>query len=302
MSKKIVITGGAGFIGSHLTEVLSENYDVKVADNLSSGKKKFVSENIEFEKIDIRDKNKVIESFKDADKVFHFAANPKVNTFPEDKERDFSINLEGTKNVLDACINTGVEELIFASSSVVYGEETEIPTSEKHILEPISMYGATKSGGEKMCKVYAETFDLDLTIVRLANIVGCRNQKGVIYDFINKLQQNPEKLEILGNGKQKKSYLHIEDTTEAIIKAWKSKQTTFNIGSKDSIKVDKIAEIVTDEMALDPEITYTGGDRGWQGDVPEMRLDIQKLKNQGWSPENNSAESVRKTAKELLKQ
>jgi len=193
-----------------------------------------------------------------------------------------------------------VDEVVFASSSVVYGEEAKIPTPEDANLDPISMYGATKCGGEHMCKVYSEIFDMDLTIVRLANIVGGRNPKGVIYDFIHKLKDNPEKLTILGNGKQKKSYLHVEDTVRGFIKAWKSDKTTFNIGSEDSIDVDGIADIVADEMDIDPEYEYTGGEKGWKGDVPEMRLSIDKLKNEGWNPEKNSAESVRKTVRELL--
>lgn len=163
------------------------------------------------------------------------------------------------------------------------------------------MYGATKAGGEHICKVYAETFDLNLTILRLANIIGPRNQKGVIYDFIQKLKENPAELEILGNGKQKKSYLYIDDTIDAIIKAWRSKQKIYNIGSEDSISVDEIADIVADEMEINPDYSYTGGKKGWKGDVPEMRLSIEKLKQEGWEPSRNSKESVRKTVKELLK-
>jgi UDP-glucose 4-epimerase len=162
------------------------------------------------------------------------------------------------------------------------------------------MYGATKAGGEHMCQVYQQIFDLNLTIVRLANIVGGRNQKGVIYDFIHKLKDNPEKLVILGNGKQRKSYLHVSDTVSGILSAWKSEETMFNIGSEDSIDVDGIAEIVADEMDLNPEYEYTGGEKGWDGDVPEMRLSIEKLRGTGWKPGHDSKESVRETAREIL--
>ena len=155
--------------------------------------------------------------------------------------------------MLEAGEASDVDNLVFASSSVVYGEDVPIPTEEEESLNPISMYGATKAGGEHMCQIYQQIFDLNLTIVRLANIVGGRNQKGVIYDFIHKLKDTPEKLVILGNGKQRKSYLHVSDTVSGILSAWKSEETVFNIGSEDSIDVAGIAEIVVAEMALNPE-------------------------------------------------
>lgn len=290
----ITVTGGAGFIGSHLVETLSEDHDVKVIDNLSSGRRDNLS-GIEIIEKDVVD----VEPSELGDVVFHFAANPKVNTFPDDRERDFHDNLLGTKKLLDACVESGVSAIVFASSSVVYGEDAEIPTPESHPMDPISMYGATKAGGEHLCQVYSKTFDIDLTIVRLANIVGGRNPKGVIYDFVHKLKERPEKLEILGNGKQKKSYIHVEDTVNGIIHAWKS-GGVFNIGNQDSTSVDRIADIVAEEMGLDPEYEYTGGEKGWTGDVPEMRLDIQKLEAEGWSPSASSDEAVRKTAREIL--
>jgi len=298
---RIAITGGAGFIGSNLAEELAEDHEVVIVDNLSSGLEQNIPDNVEFENIDIKNGD-LKEVFSGVDAVFHLAANPKVNTFPDDRDKDFDENLTGTKRVLEACEHNEVSDLIFTSSSVVYGEDAPIPTREEENMDPISMYGATKAGGEHMCQVYQQIFDLDLTIVRLANIVGGRNQKGVIYDFIHKLRDNPEKLVILGNGKQRKSYLHVSDTVSGIISAWKSNETVFNSGSEDSIDVDGIAEIVADEMNLNPEYEYTGGEKGWDGDVPEMRLSIEKLKETGWKPENNSSESVRKTVKELLNQ
>ena len=296
---KVTVTGGAGFIGSRLSEQLLENHDVKILDNLSSGQKKNIPEKAELVEADIKEDD-LEEAFKDVDAVFHLAANPKVNTFPDDRDKDFEENLTGTKRVLEACENAEVEELVFASSSVVYGEDAEIPTPEDANMDPISMYGATKCGGEHVCQVYQQIFDLDLTIVRLANIVGGRNQKGVIYDFIHKLKDNPEKLVILGNGKQRKSYLHVSDAVSGIISACKSDETVFNIGSEDSIDVDGIADIVADEMNLEPDYEYTGGEKGWEGDVPEMRLSIERLKETRWQPEHDSSSSVRKTVKELL--
>lgn len=296
---KIAVTGGAGFIGSHLCEKLSDKHEIIALDNLSSGKTGNLPEKLELVEADIKEDD-LEEIFSEVDVVFHLAANPKVNTFPDDRDKDFDENLRGTKRVLEACEKTGVDELVFTSSSVVYGEDAEIPTPEDANMDPISMYGATKAGGEHMCQIYQQIFDIDLTIVRLANIVGGRNPKGVIYDFIHKLKDNPEKLVILGNGKQRKSYLHVSDTVSGILSAWKSDKTVFNIGSEDSIDVDGIAEIVAEEMDLDPEYEYTGGEKGWDGDVPEMRLEIEKLKETGWRPEQNSSSSVRKTVQELL--
>lgn len=293
------MTGGAGFIGSHLCEKLSDKHEIIALDNLSSGKTGNLPEKLELVEADIKEDD-LEEIFSEVDVVFHLAANPKVNTFPDDRDKDFDENLRGTKRVLEACEKTGVDELVFTSSSVVYGEDAEIPTPEDANMDPISMYGATKAGGEHMCQIYQQIFDIDLTIVRLANIVGGRNPKGVIYDFIHKLKDNPEKLVILGNGKQRKSYLHVSDTVSGILSAWKSDKTVFNIGSEDSIDVDGIAEIVAEEMDLDPEYEYTGGEKGWDGDVPEMRLEIEKLKETGWRPEQNSSSSVRKTVQELL--
>ena len=298
---RAAITGGAGFIGSRLAEELLKQHQVKIIDNLSSGNRVNIPEEAEFEKIDIK-QGELKYAFQDVDTVFHFAANPKVNTFPDDRDKDFDENLKGTKNVLEACEASDVDNLVFASSSVVYGEDVPIPTEEEENLNPISMYGATKAGGEHMCQVYQQIFDLNLTIVRLANIVGGRNQKGVIYDFIHKLKDNPEKLVILGNGKQRKSYLHVSDTVSGILSALESEDTVFNIGSEDSIDVDGIAEIVADEMDLNPEYEYTGGEKGWDGDVPEMRLSVGKLRGMGWKPEHDSNSSVRKTVREILEQ
>ena len=296
---RIAITGGAGFVGSHLAEELTEEHEVIIFDNLSSGREDNIPDDARFYEIDIKE-GIPQDHLEDVDVMFHLAANPKVNTFPEDRDKDFRENLEGKKNVLDACVDADVDDIVFTSSSVVYGEEADIPTPEEHVLDPISQYGATKAGGEHMMRVYGRTFDLDATIVRLANIVGGRNPKGVTYDFVKKLEDEPSELTILGNGKQKKSYLHVEDTVEGIISAWRAEETVFNIGNHDSTSVDRIADIVADEMGIDPDYSYTGGEKGWTGDVPEMRLDIEKLRAEGWSPSKSSDEAVRKTARELI--
>ncbi len=228
------------------------------------------------------------------------AANPSVNSFPDDRESDFRDNCVATKRLLDAAADSEIDEFVFASSSVVYGEDADIPTPEDAPLEPISMYGVTKATCERMSHLYADRFGFDATVVRLANIVGGRARKGVTYDFVEKLQENPEELEILGNGRQKKSYLEAEDAVAAMEAARSAPGSVYNVGSRDSVSVTRIAEIVSDVMGLDPEFSYTGGRRGWSGDVPEMRLDISALAEESdWEPAMSSEEAVRATAEAL---
>ncbi|MFB6245535.1 MAG: NAD-dependent epimerase/dehydratase family protein [Candidatus Nanohaloarchaea archaeon] len=296
---EVAVTGGAGFLGSHLAEKLLERGNrVRVLDNLSSGKKENIPEEADFRNVDIvrDDLEDHLESVK---AIFHFAANPSVQTFPKDRNADFEQNLQGTKKVLDAAADSGVEEIVFASSSVVYGENAQVPTPEEAKFDPISMYAATKCGCEHLARVYSDRFDIDLTILRYANIIGPRNHKGVVYDFVKKLEEDDRKLEILGNGRQRKSYLYVDEAVRATISAWKSGEKVLNIGSEDAISVTEIADIVSDVMGLDPEYSYTGGEKGWAGDVPEMRLDITRIEKLSGEIGRNSRESVRRTARTL---
>jgi len=203
-----------------------------------------------------------------------------------------------------------IKALAFTSSSTVYGEAKEIPTPEDYgPLEPISVYGGAKLAAEALIAGYAHTFDIKAVVFRLANIIGKRSNHGVIYDFINKLKATPHRLEILGDGTQRKSYLHVSDTVEAMLYLFKEflKEDkiydAYNIGSEDWITVTEIAEIVSREMGLNPEFYFTGGvdgGRGWKGDVKIMLLNIEKAKAKGWKPKMNSKEAVERTVKELL--
>jgi len=297
---KVLITGGAGFIGSHLSELLVRRTDLTVLDNLSSGTRSLVPDEARFVEKDLAEDD-IQPELEEVDVVYHLAANPSVNSFPEDRDADFHDNCVATKRLLDAAADSGVEQFVFASSSVVYGENADIPTSEDAPLEPISMYGATKAACERMSRLYADRFDFDTTVVRLANIVGGRAQKGVTYDFVEKLRDSPEELEILGDGRQKKSYLEAEDAVAAMEAARRAPGSVYNIGSRDSVSVTRIAEIVSDVMDINPDFNYTGGRRGWSGDVPEMRLDVSALvEDSDWRPTAGSEESVRATAESLL--
>ncbi|RLI83276.1 UDP-glucose 4-epimerase [Archaeoglobales archaeon] len=300
---RILVTGGAGFIGSHVVDKLIEmGNEVVVYDNLSSGKIEFVNENAEFVRMDlVKDVDKI--ELKNFDEVWHLAANPDVRIGEQSPSKIYENNIQATYNLLEAMRKAGVKRMIFTSTSTVYGE-AEIPTSEDHPTYPISIYGASKLACEALILSYCHTFDIQSWIYRFANVIGRRSNHGVIFDFIHKLLKNPEKLEILGDGEQNKSYIYIDDCVEAMLHGLKANEkiNIFNIGSDDQIKVKKIAEIVSKAMGLDPEFVFTGGRRGWKGDVPVMFLSNEKLKKLGWKPRYNSEDAVKMTVKDLLEE
>ncbi|USH00415.1 SDR family NAD(P)-dependent oxidoreductase [Thermococcus argininiproducens] len=313
---KILVTGGAGFIGSHLVDrLMEEGYEVRVLDDLSAGSlenlKKWINhERFEFMQGDMRDLEILKKAVDGVDAVFHLAANPEVRIGSQSPQLLYETNVLITYNLLEAMRERRIKLLAFTSSSTVYGEAKRIPTPEDYgPLEPISVYGGAKLAAEALISGYAHTFDIKAVVFRLANIIGKRSNHGVIYDFINKLKANPDRLEILGDGTQRKSYLHVSDTIEAMLYLFKEflKEDkiydAYNIGSEDWITVTEIAEIVSREMGLSPEFYFTGGvdgGRGWKGDVKIMLLSIEKAKAKGWKPKMNSREAVEKTVRELL--
>ncbi|MGC9069219.1 MAG: NAD-dependent epimerase/dehydratase family protein [Thermoprotei archaeon] len=306
--KRVLVTGGAGFIGSHLVDALMEGgYEVVVLDNLSSGHLENMARWMEnprfkFIKGDLLNQQEVLNALNGCDLVFHLAANPEVRIGSTDPVIHFRENIQATFNLLEAIRKVGnVKRLVFTSSSTVYGEAS-VPTSEDHPLEPISIYGASKLSCEALIMAYAKSYGFNVLILRLANIVGPRSRHGVIVDFIKKLRKNPEELEILGDGTQKKSYLYISDCINALLLDLTG---VFNVGSEDQIDVLTIAKIVSEEMGLKPKLKITGGvdnGRGWIGDVKNMLLDVSKIKKMGWRPKFNSIESVRIATKALIKE
>lgn len=313
---KVLVTGGAGFIGSHLVDhLMEEGYEVRVLDDLSAGSLENLKgwidhERFEFMQGDLRRRDVCEKAVKGVDVIFHLAANPEVRIGAQSPELLYETNVLITYNLLEAIRKEDIKALAFTSSSTVYGEAKKIPTPEDYgPLEPISVYGGAKLAAEALIAGYAHTFDIKAVVFRLANIIGKRSNHGVIYDFINKLKANPHRLEILGDGTQKKSYLHVSDTVEAMLYLFKEflKEDkiydAYNIGSEDWITVTEIAEIVSREMGLNPEFYFTGGvngGRGWKGDVKIMLLNIEKAKAKGWKPKMNSKEAVEKTVRELL--
>lgn len=311
LEKKILVTGGTGFIGSHLVDCLMKKGNrVLVFDNLSSGRMEFIEHHLEnpdfsFVKGDLLNAEAIETACKDVDMVYHVAANPDVKLGASDTKVHLDQNILATYNLLEAMRKSNAKKIAFTSTSTVYGEASIMPTPEDYgPLIPISLYGASKLACEALITSYSHTFDMQAWIFRFANIVGPRSTHGITVDFIKKLKENSHRLEILGDGKQEKSYLHVSECVNSILFAIeKSKEEVniFNIGSEDTISATEIGKIVVEEMGLSGvEFTYTGGSRGWKGDVPRMRLGIEKLKTIGWKPEYTSERSVRETARAVL--
>jgi UDP-glucose 4-epimerase len=311
---KALVTGGAGFIGSHIVDYLiRSDKPVRVVDNLVSGSLDNLIQWIdhplfEFHEIDLLDKEKVNAAMSGCDQVYHLAANPEVNAKNASPEDHFRQNIEATFNLLEAMRQDNKQRFIaFTSTSTVYGEPNQIPTLESYgPTAPISLYGASKLACEGLLSAYASMYGFRAVIFRLANVVGPRSNHGVIYDFIGKLRETPDRLVVLGDGTQSKSYLYIDDCIDGIMHGIDNGGVVdiFNIGSEDRTNVLEIAEVVKEEMGLSgAEISLTGGvdgGRGWKGDVKVMQLDMNWLKQTGWSPKFSSVEAVRQTAKAMI--
>ncbi|PSQ65864.1 MAG: UDP-glucose 4-epimerase [Halobacteriales archaeon SW_9_67_24] len=300
--KRLLVTGGAGLVGSQLAARLAADNAVLVADDLSKGSRERVPDGVEFVEADMTDPDDVARVVtEDLDGVFHFAAYTDTNY--ANPRQLFEENGAMTYNVLERMDEVGVANVAFTSSSTVYGE-APMPTPEDYApLEPISIYGASKLADEGILSTYAHSHDFTVWLFRFANIVGPHQRGNVVPDFIEKLDDDPHRLEILGDGRQEKSYLHVTDCVDAIqhvVGHTDRAMNTYNLGTRTTTSVTRIADIVAEEMGLDPEYAYTGGDRGWAGDVPRMRLSIEKLVALGWSPELPSDEAIRRGARELI--
>ncbi|QZX98768.1 NAD-dependent epimerase/dehydratase family protein [Halobaculum rubrum] len=299
-----LVTGGGGLIGSHLAGHLQSEYDadVRVADDFSKGDRDRIPDGVDVIEADLTDEAETREAVTaDLDVVFHLAAYTDTNF--DDDRRLFEENTEMTYNVLEAMEDAGVPNLAFTSSSTVYGEAPR-PTPEDYApLEPISIYGSSKLADEALISTYAKSYGFTAWVYRFANIVGPYQRGNVVPDFIQKLQADPDELEILGDGRQEKSYLHVTDCVDAmchVVEHGERDLNTYNLGSRTTTSVNRIADIVAGEMGLDPEYSYTGGDRGWTGDVPKMRLSVEKLAALGWEPPASSDDAVRAATRDLL--
>ncbi len=310
-SMKCLVTGGAGFVGSHLVDVLVDSgHEVVIFDNFSSGREDFIShhgDSISLIRGDLLDLNAVKSSMEGIDIVFHLAANPDIRLGTEITDTDLKQGTIATYNILESMRVAGVKKIAFASSSVVYGEADVMPTPEDYgPLFPISLYGASKLGSEALITSWVGTFGLQAWLFRFANIVGARGTHGVIFDFIHKLRDDSTRLEVLGNGRQEKSYMEVIDCATAMLRMVESSDlpiNCFNLGSNDTCSVRRIAEIVVEVSGLpDVSIEYTGGDRGWAGDVPKAMLDPSKMNAAGFTTRFDSEAAVRHTAETLMQE
>jgi UDP-glucose 4-epimerase len=307
---KALVTGGAGFIGSHVVDrLVDQGWSVVVYDNLSTGFARHLERacstgRVELVHADILDDEPLAAAMDGASTVFHLAANADVRGGKIDRRVDLEKNVIGTHKVLEAMCKTGAERIVFTSSATVYGEPDRFPTPEDHPLIQTSLYGASKLSAEAMIQAYAEYFGIRSYVFRFVSWVGERYSHGVIFDFVNKLRADPGRLEILGDGNQRKSYLHVEDGIQGVFVGLEKIQGTkviLNLGHDDFVTVTRLAEIVCQEMGLEGvSFRLTGGIRGWAGDSPFVHLDTSRIKRAGFRPRISIEEGIRRTVRYLL--
>jgi UDP-glucose 4-epimerase len=308
---RALVTGGAGFIGSHLVDrLLAEGYHVIAVDNLARGKTQNLARSaahpgFEYVHLDLRDMDRLLVAMRGVQTVFHLAAHADVRQGASDTRVDLENGTIATWNVLEAMRLNDVSAIVFASSATVYGETSTMPISENYGPElPISIYGASKLSSEAFISAFSHTFDFRCWIYRFANIIGARRKQGVVYDFVNRLTQNPSSLEVLGDGSQRKPYLHISDCIDGILFGYshaRERINLFNLASEDVTEVRAIVDIVLGEMGLsDARVVYGKGDRGWPGDAPQLRMDMTRMRSLGWRPRLSSDQAVKQAANEHI--
>jgi UDP-glucose 4-epimerase len=311
---RIIVTGGAGFIGSNLAErLLADGHSVSVIDNLRGGHRENLedcmkSSNFKFFQHDLLDLNTITEIFTGHDVVFHLAANSDIPAGRRQTDIDLNLGTVATYNVLEAMRRSDVHQIAFASSSVVYGEPAVVPTPEDYgPLFPISLYGASKLACEGLISAFCHNYGFQAWIFRFANICGRHGTHGVIVDFIRKLQTNVRELEILGDGRQAKPYLHVSECVDGMMYIWRNARNEgvnyFNLGCEGATYTERIAHLLLETMERsDVRLAFTGGQRGWPGDVTQVRLDCTKLRQLGWRAKNTSDGAVKRAAEELVEQ
>jgi len=302
---KYFVVGGAGFIGSHLVNLILQRENsshVVIYDNFSSGKIWHLEEvkdnpNIEIVREDVKNLDTLKDSMKGADVVYHFASNPDIAKAITQPDIDFWEGTYLTNNVIEAMRVNGIKNLLYSSGSGVYGDTGFEEADENYSpMLPISTYGASKLACESLICSYCHMFDMNAGAFRFANVVGPHQTHGVGYDFIKKLLDNPNELEILGDGSQSKSYIYISDVLSAmrlIEKNHLKGYSFYNVATLDYITVNEIADIVTGIMNLkNVEYKHTGGNRGWKGDVPVVRFSSEKIREKDWKNEHTSKEAI----------
>lgn len=299
------VTGGAGFIGSNLVDrLLAEGHSVTVFDNLSTGQLEFLnsakqSPKFRFCRGDLLDFSTLKREIAGHDTVCHLAANADVRFGTEHPEKDLQQNTIATFNVLEAMRASGIRRIVFSSTGSTYGEPTVFPTPETCPF-PIqtSLYGASKIAGEGLISAYCHGFGFQGFVFRFVSILGERYSHGHVFDFYAKLLNNPTQIEVLGNGQQRKSYLHVQDCIDAIVRVIENSQEQFsihNLGTDEYCRVDDSLTWICEQLNVSPRRIYTGGERGWIGDNPFIFLDCSKIRALGWKPKFSIEEGVKRT-------
>ena len=304
------VTGAAGFIGSNLTDrLLSQGHRVIGFDNLSTGQQRFIDPALRcpgFRLVrgDLLDREALTEAMSGCDIVFHLAANADVRFGTEHPRRDLDQNAIATWNVLEAMRAHGIRRIAFSSTGSIYGEAKVIPTPEDCPF-PIqtSLYGASKLAAEGLIAAYCEGFGMQAFIFRFVSILGERYSHGHVFDFYKQLLDHPDRLRILGNGLQRKSYLYVQDCGDAVLAAVESapaKVNIFNLGTDEYCHVKDSVGWICERLGLKPELEFTGGERGWIGDNPFILLDCARMRALGWQPRHNIRDSIVKTVEYLM--
>ncbi|MFO0365450.1 MAG: NAD-dependent epimerase/dehydratase family protein [Acidobacteriota bacterium] len=310
MSKRFIVTGCAGFIGSNLVDRLLENgHEVVGVDNLSTGLLRFLERastnpRFRFVRTDLLDLPGLVAAFAGGEVVVHLAANADVRFGTEHPRRDLEQNTIATYNVLEAMRANGIKHIAFSSTGSVYGEASVIPTPEDGPF-PIqtSLYGASKAAGEGLISAYCEGFGFQAWIFRFVSILGERYTHGHVFDFYKKLKADPTRLPVLGNGRQRKSYLYVQDCIDAILLAMEKageKVNIFNLGVDGYCEVNDSIGWICEELGVKPVLEYSGGDRGWIGDNPFIFLDTRKIQSLGWRPKLDIRAGVIRTVRSLV--
>jgi len=310
--KKALVTGGLGFIGSHLVDrLLSDGWEVVVLDKLLTGRRSNLSQHKNDSRLtvvegDIRRPKALLRASRGCDAVFHFAAHALMRVSMDDPSADLDYNLAGTLNTLQSAAANGVPDFVFASTSALYGEAQVSPTPEWYSGIQTSFYGASKLAGEAFASAFVQFRPMKFWGFRFGTVLGERCRRGAIWDFEHKLLKNPRELEILGDGKQIKDYFSVKDCVDGVMLGYQKSSAPvniFNLGLEERTSVDELADTVIEVMGLsNVKRTYTGGPRGWKGDNPVVQLSVEKIKKLGWKPKTSPKEAIRSTAEWTLKE
>lgn len=306
---KTLVTGGAGFIGSHLIDkLLEKDHIVTCIDNFTLGSRNnlqnaLTNKNFQLEEFDLLNLDDLNKFFKthDFEFVYHLAANSDIQKGTESTTTDLEKTFMTTYNILESMRNNNVNKILFTSSSAIFGKY-QGPIGENVAHNPESLYGAGKSASESYIHAFSSLYDIKSWIIRLSNTVGRRLTHGIIFDFLNKIKDNENELKVLGDGKQAKPYMYIDDLIDCIlfiIANTNEKINTFNVGPEDKITVEEIAKLTIKTHGKNQKISYTGGSSGWKGDIPTYSQDTKKIKSLGWEPRYNSKQAIIKTLEDL---